>query len=78
VQATQGSVAVSETEIVVFSESRYTAERIAGWLGVSTEKIRDAGPTDSALRTTESDILVRLSDDVEVEDVPGVDATETP
>lgn len=78
VEATQGAAAVSGTEIVVYSETQYTAERIAGWLGVSTEKIRLAGPLDQSLRTTQSDILVLLSDDVEVEDVPDLSATETP
>jgi polyisoprenyl-teichoic acid--peptidoglycan teichoic acid transferase len=58
------------TEIVVFTDKNYTAERIAGWLGISTESIRVATPADEALRTTASDILILVADDARIEDVP--------
>jgi hypothetical protein len=78
VVASEGAVPVTGTEIVVFTGKHYTAERIAGWLGISTEKIRVATLADEALRTTPSDILILVSDDVEVEDVPNAASTVTP
>ena len=67
-----------KTQIVVFNGKRYTAERVAGWLGISTTQIRDATAADAALRTTQSDILVLLSNDAEIQDVPSADSTDTP
>jgi LCP family protein required for cell wall assembly len=78
VVASEGAVPVTGTEIVVFTGKHYTAERIAGWLGISTEKIRVATLADEALRSTASDILILVSDDVEVEDVPNAASTVTP
>ncbi len=68
----------SDTEIVLFADKRYTAERIAGWLGVSTEQIRDAGPQDPAMRTTAADIVILIGDDAQVEDVSLLEPTATP
>lgn len=65
----------TQTEIVVYGESHYTAERIAGWLGISTERIRVAGPLDQTLRTTQSDILVLVGNDAEIEEVTAADTT---
>ena len=76
--ASEGTLPAAETQIVVFTGKQYTAERIAGWLDVSTEQIRNATPTDEALRTTESDILILLADDAEVGDVPSAGLTTTP
>jgi hypothetical protein len=66
----RASAPVAATEIIVFTGKQYTAERIAGWLGISTENIRAATLADEALRTTSSDILILISDDAEIEDVP--------
>jgi LCP family protein required for cell wall assembly len=74
----EGAVPVNGTEIVVFTGKQYTAERIAGWLGISTAKIRAGTPADDALRTTSSDILVLVADDAEIEDVPNASTTVTP
>jgi LCP family protein required for cell wall assembly len=57
------------TEIVVFGAKEYTANRIAGWLGVSTEQVRQSTPADEALRTSQADILIILGDDAEIESV---------
>ena len=78
VMASDAPATVTDTEIVVFTDTQYTAERIAGWLGVSTEQIRIATAADAALRTTDADILVLIGDDAEIEDVPDFDATVTP
>ena len=78
VMASDAPATVTDTEIVVFTDTQYTAERIAGWLGVSTEQISIATASDVALRTTDADILVLIGDDAEIEDVPDFDATVTP
>ena len=58
------------TEIIVFGPKEYTAHRIAGWLGVSTEQVRQSTPADEALRTNASaDIVIVLGDDAEIESV---------
>jgi LCP family protein required for cell wall assembly len=67
-----------KTQIVVYGNSQYTAKRIAGWLGVSTEQIRTATPEDQTLRTTDSDILVILGDDVTVDYTPPPTPTPEP
>jgi hypothetical protein len=78
VTASDTPAAATDTEIVVFTDTQYTAERIAGWLGVSTAQIRTATAADAALRTTDADILVLIGNDAEIEEVPDLDATVTP
>ena len=67
-----------KTQIVVYGDTQYTAKRIAGWLGVSTEQIRVATPEEPALRTTDSDILVILGNDVNVDYTPPPTPTPEP
>jgi LCP family protein required for cell wall assembly len=78
VTASEGATTATDTEIILFTDTRHTAERIAGWLGVSTEQIRAATPADELLRTTQADILVLVSDDADIEEVPSAESTITP
>jgi LCP family protein required for cell wall assembly len=55
------------TEIVDYSGKRYTAERIAGWLGVPKDRVRRATDADFALRTAQADVLVVLGEDAKLE-----------
>jgi LCP family protein required for cell wall assembly len=61
------SAPLQKTEIVDFTGKRYTAERIAGWLGVSRDRIRQGGPADAALRHSGADIVVLLGPDAKIE-----------
>ncbi len=78
VTATDVAVPPSDTQIIVFTDTQYTAERIAGWLGVSTAQIRNATPEDQLQRTSQSDILILLGKDAEVQDTPSAETTVTP
>ena len=78
VTAAEGAATATGTEIIVFTDTQYTAERIAGWLGISTAQIRDATPADEPLRTTQADILVLVSNDAEIEEVHSAESTVTP
>jgi LCP family protein required for cell wall assembly len=57
----------SRTEIVDFSGKRYTAERIAGWLGIPLDRIRAGTANDADLRKTDADIVVILGTDAQLE-----------
>ncbi len=59
----------AKTEIVDFSGKRYTAERIAGVLGVSKDRsIRDSTAADAAMRTDpKADIVVIIGSDAKVD-----------
>jgi LCP family protein required for cell wall assembly len=58
----------TKTEIVDFTGKRYTAERIAGVLGVPKDRVRSPTAADSALRTDASaDIVVILGSDAKVD-----------
>ncbi len=54
----------SQTQIIDFTGKAYTAQRIAGWLGLPNTRIRSSTPEDSALRTDpKADIVVILGSD---------------
>lgn len=56
------------TEIVDFNSKRYTAERIATWLGLPKDRVRSPGVEDAAIRTNaQADIVVIVGSDVKVE-----------
>lgn len=74
VVASESTANVSQTEILVYTDTQYTAERIAGWLGISTERIRAALPGDEILRGTDSDILILVGSDAEIEEVPSAES----
>ncbi len=57
----------ARTEIVDFSGKRYTAERLASWFGVPTDRVRSGTETDATLRKSPSDILVILGTDAKLE-----------
>jgi LCP family protein required for cell wall assembly len=57
----------AKTTIIDFNGKQYTAERIAGWLSVSKERVRKATEADMGLRTTDSDILIILGEDAKLE-----------
>jgi hypothetical protein len=57
----------TKTEIIDFAGKQYTAERIAGWLSLSKDRVRKATDADMALRTSEADILVILGEDAKLE-----------
>jgi LCP family protein required for cell wall assembly len=65
--ATNAAATQNRTEIIDFVGKRYTAERIAGWLGLSKDRVRAATAADSTLRTTNADILVILGTDAKIE-----------
>jgi LCP family protein required for cell wall assembly len=57
------------TEIVDFSGKDYTAQRLAGLLGVQEDRVRPGGPEDAALRTVNgADIVVVLGADAQGRD----------
>jgi LCP family protein required for cell wall assembly len=56
-----------KTEIIDFGGKQYTAERIASWFNLSKERVRKATPADTALRTSEADIVVILGEDAKLE-----------
>jgi peptidyl-tRNA hydrolase len=54
--------------ILDYSGKRYTAERLAEWLGLPTDRVRSAGPEDVALKTSsEADIVLVVGTDIELE-----------
>jgi LCP family protein required for cell wall assembly len=57
-----------KTTIVDFSGQKkgYTLQKLAGWLDVPAERIRQATAADEGLRTTEADILVLLGSDTDI------------
>jgi LCP family protein required for cell wall assembly len=55
------------TEIIDFSGKPYTAERIAGWLGLPKDRVRRSSDADQALRSSQADILVILGTDAKLE-----------
>jgi LCP family protein required for cell wall assembly len=55
------------TEIVDFSGKTYTAQRLADWLGLSSEHIRAARSEDGGLTTISADIVVILGDDADID-----------
>ncbi len=56
------------TSIVDFSGQKkgYTLQKLADWLRVPAERIRQATAADEGLRTTEADILVLLGSDTDI------------
>jgi len=59
---------VNQTQIIDFSGKEYSAQRIAGWLGLPNTRIRISTPEDSALRTNpKADIVVILGSDADLE-----------
>ncbi|MPZ47808.1 MAG: hypothetical protein GEU75_00555 [Dehalococcoidia bacterium] len=65
--AVNAAVAHQETEIIDYSGKRYTAERIAGWMGLPKSRVRTANEADQAIRNSTADILVILGPDAKVE-----------
>jgi polyisoprenyl-teichoic acid--peptidoglycan teichoic acid transferase len=61
-----------QTEIIVYSGKRYTAERLASWLEVPRDRVRSATQADMALRTYTADILVILGSDAKIDSVASV------
>jgi LCP family protein required for cell wall assembly len=58
----------NETQIIDFTGKAYTAQRIAGWLGLPNTRIRVSTPEDVALRTNAAaDIVVILGSDADLE-----------
>ena len=57
-----------KTSIVDFSGQKkgYTLQRLAEWLKVPAERVRQATAADEGLRTTEADILVLLGSDTDI------------
>ena len=54
--------------ILDYSGKRYTAERLAEWLGLPADRVRSAGPEDVALKTSsEADIVLVVGTDIELE-----------
>ena len=53
------------TEIIDFSGKEYSVERLASLLTVPAERVRAAEPGDSALRTSDADILIILGADAQ-------------
>jgi LCP family protein required for cell wall assembly len=65
--AVNASGAYDRTEIIDFGGKRYTAERIAGWLSVPKNRVRQGTEADQLLRNSEADIVVILGPDAKVE-----------
>ena len=57
----------AKTEIVDFTGKRYTAERLAIWLGVPKDRVRSGTNGDATLRTTNADIVVILGADARLD-----------
>lgn len=53
--------------IVDYTGKRYTAERLAEWLGLPADRIRSAGPEDVALKTGEADIVLTVGEDISLD-----------
>jgi hypothetical protein len=65
--AVNASGSHDRTEIIDFTGKRYTAERIAGWLSVPKNRVRQGTEADQLLRNSEADIVVILGPDAKVE-----------
>jgi LCP family protein required for cell wall assembly len=57
----------SKTEIIEFTGKRYTAERLASWMGVPRDRVRTGSIDDLSLRHSEADIVVILGADAKLE-----------
>jgi hypothetical protein len=55
------------TEIIDFAGKPYTAERIAGWLGLSADRVRVSTQADLPLRINPVDIVVILGTDAQIQ-----------
>ena len=66
--ATPNGDVFPKTSIVDFSGQKkgYTLQKLADWLRVPAERIRQATAADEGLRTTEADILVLLGSDTDI------------
>ena len=53
--------------ILDYTGKRYTAERLAEWLGLATDRIRSAGPEDVALKNSEADIVLIVGVDISID-----------
>ena len=53
--------------ILDYTGKRYTAERLAEWLGLPADRIRSAGPEDVALKTSEADIVLIVGADINLD-----------
>ena len=54
--------------ILDYTGKRYTAERLAEWLGLPNDRIRSAGPKDVSLRTSsEADIVLVVGVDIQLD-----------
>jgi len=62
-----GGLLHTTTEIVDFTGKTYTAQRLADWLGLPSERIRAARTEDSDLTTIGADIVVILGDDANID-----------
>jgi hypothetical protein len=57
----------SKTEIIEFTGKRYTAERLASWMGIPRDRVRTGSVEDLSLRRSEADIVVILGADAKLE-----------
>jgi LCP family protein required for cell wall assembly len=57
----------NRTEIIDFANKPYTAERIASWLHLPRDRVRQATDQDIALRNSQADIVVYLGPDAKVD-----------
>lgn len=53
--------------IVDYTGKRYTAERLAEWLGLSADRVRSAAAEDVALNTSEADIVLIVGVDISLD-----------
>jgi LCP family protein required for cell wall assembly len=54
--------------ILDYTGKRYTAEKLAEWLGLPRESVRSAGPEDVALKTSsQADIVLVVGTDIELD-----------
>jgi LCP family protein required for cell wall assembly len=57
----------TKTAIIDYGGKPYTAERLAGWMGVPRDRVRRSTDADMPLRNSESDIVVILGSDAKLE-----------
>jgi hypothetical protein len=63
----------ARTEIIEFSGKRYTAGKIAEWLGIPKDRVRHGGELDAPLRSiAAADIVVILGSDAKVESTAAI------
>ena len=53
--------------ILDYTGKRYTAEKLAEWLGLPADRIRSVGPKDVALKTSEADIVLIVGADINLD-----------